>query len=84
VLSNLVLSCTQEFKELPALHVQNIPYRIDKISPSQLIMKEKTGVLGCYTGLLNPDVSKQLTAFIRKDNVDSESNNSATKYDVVN
>jgi len=75
VLSNLVLSCTQELKELPALHVPNIPYSIDKISPSQRIIKQKTGVLGSYIGLLNPDVSKQLTAFIRKDNIDSESNN---------
>jgi hypothetical protein len=81
VLSNLVLSCTQEFKEFPALHVQNIPYRTDKISPSQLIIKEKTVVLDYYAGLLNPDVSKQLTGFIRKHDVDSESNNSATKYE---
>jgi hypothetical protein len=79
VLSNLVLSCTQEFKELPALHVPNIPHSTGKISPSQLIIKQETEVLGCYTGLLNPDVSKQLIAFFRKDNVDSESNNSATK-----
>ena len=84
MLSNLVLSCTQEFKELPALRVPNIPYRTDKISTSQLIIKQETGVLGCYAGLLNSDVSKQLTAFIRKDNVDSESNNSATKHNVEN
>jgi len=81
VLSNLVLSCTQGIKELPALHAPNIPYRIDKISPSLLIIKQETDVLGCYAGLFNPEVSKQLTAFIRKDNVDSESNNSATKYE---
>jgi hypothetical protein len=70
VLSNLVLSCTQEFKELRALHVPNIPYSTDKISPSQPIIKQETGVLDSYVGLLNPDVSKQLTTFIRKDNIE--------------
>jgi hypothetical protein len=79
VLSNLVLSCSQEFQELAALHVPNIPYRIGKISPTQLIIKQERGVLGCYVGLMNPHFSKQLTAFSRKDNVGSESNNSATK-----
>jgi len=53
VLSNLVLSCTQEIKRLPALHGPNIPYHIDKISPPQLIIKEETYVLVCYAGLLS-------------------------------